>query len=347
MTDFSAYNQLLGVVCSVFEAYSAVLILPSGQQPDKHWIAAQFSLGNNVNLGAEISAGQSLAGWVLRDQQPLLVNNVEQAQNSLGYYLNDEDMNIKAFMAAPLPGGKGVLCVDSKRQYSFSDKDQKILHLFCEFLGGIQEQLTFAAVSRTVFSYYSALQQLYNLRKRFNRWSIFLQHFLRLLSETTGFSYCFFAVRDEKGENYILEGENAQVLLVKNKPMEFPMGSGLVGWTFRDGSPLFAGVSEAALSVPILKKGVGPQNIQAVACLPVSVNLITRGVVCLTHDKPLTISDDMKGFLTMAAEHLTLFLDNLYTKNKLQQATRALKAHEEVRSKATANYNLSRFKESD
>ena len=116
MTDFSAYNQLLGVVCSVFEAYSAVLILPSGQQQDKHWIAAQFSLGNHVNLGGEVSPGQSLAGWVLRDQHPLLVNNVEQGKNTLGYYLNDEDMNIKAFMAAPLPGGKGVLCVDSKRQ---------------------------------------------------------------------------------------------------------------------------------------------------------------------------------------------------------------------------------------
>ena len=154
-------------------------------------------------------------------------------------------------------------------------------------------------------------------------------------------------MRDENGENYVLEGENAQVLLVKNKPMDFPMGSGLVGWTFRDGSPLFAGASEAALSVPILKKGVGPQNIQAVACLPVSVNMITRGVICLTHDKPLTISDDMKGFLTMATEHLTLFLDNLYTKNKLQQANRTLKAHEEMRNKASANYNLSRFKESD
>ena len=346
MTDFSAYNQLLGVVCSVFDAYSAVLILPTGQQ-DKYLIAANFSLGDHVDSGAEISPGQSLAGWVLRDQQPLLVNNVEQGKHALGYYRDNEDMNIKAFMAAPLPGGKGVLCVDSKRQYSFSDKDQKILHLFCEFMSGIQEQLTFAAVSRTVFSYYAALQQLYKLRKRFNRWSIFLQHFLRLLSETTGFSYCFLAVRDENGENYILEGENAQVLLVKNKPMEFPMGSGLVGWTFRDGSPLFAGASEAALSVPILKKGAGPQNVQAVACLPVSVNLITRGVICLTHDKPLAITEDMKGFLTMAAEHLTLFLDNLYTKNKLQQATRLIKSQDDVRSRAAANYNLTRFKESD
>ena len=108
------------------------------------------------------------------------------------------------------------------------------------------------------------------------------------------------------------------------KENEFPMGSGLMGWIFRDGKPLFAGGSEAALGVPLFGKGTQIKGLQAVCCLPLNINRITRGVLCLAHDKPVAVSQEMKDFLMMASDHLALFLENLYLKSKLHQAKEQL-----------------------
>lgn len=318
MPDTPTYSSLLGLICSVFESYSVVLLLPN-PGTDKFFVAASFSLGDEIDRESEIIPGKGLAGWVIRDGQPLLVNNVDQTQANLGYYKGNNDSSIKAFMACPFSDGKGVICLDSKRQYSFSDKDQKILQLFANIVGEFQKTITDGAEYREVINYYARLSQIHALRAKFSRWNIFLQHFLQIVADATGFSYCFFVARNEVGDKYFLEGESQANLSIKNKNADFPMGSGLLGWVFRDGSPLFAAGGEAALGVPLFGKGTVIKGLQAVACLPLNINRITRGVLCLAHDKPVVITQEMKDFLTMASDHLALFLENLYLKSKLHE----------------------------
>ena len=324
MTDHPCYANLLGLICSVFESYSVVLLLPK-PGTDKYRVAAYFSLGDDIDKNSEIVSGKGLAGWVLRDQNPLLVNNVDQTQGNLGYYRGNNDSSIKAFMACPLGDGRGAICLDSKRQYSFSDKDQKILQLFASIINDIQRTMNDGAASIEIVNYYTKLNLIHALRDKFSRWNIFLQHFLQILSEATGFSFCFFVARSADGAKYYLEGESQPNLSMKNKNAEFPMGSGLLGWVFRDGSPLFAIAGEAALNVPLFGKGTAIKSLQAVACLPLNINNITRGVLCLAHDKPIIITQEMKDFLNMASDHLALFLENLYLKSKLHEARSRLR----------------------
>ena len=52
---------------------------------------------------------------------------------NLKLYLRDE--GIKSFMAVPV-GDAGVLCVDSKRNYVFTEKNQKILQDFARVTPG-------------------------------------------------------------------------------------------------------------------------------------------------------------------------------------------------------------------
>ena len=321
MKTFSCYGQLLALIGSVFEAYSAVLVLPSGRT-GVYRIAAHFSLGEKIDAESAIDPGKGLIGWVLRNEKPMLVNNVDQYQNHLGYYIDDDDAFIKAFMACPLGNGRGVLCLDSKRQYSFAEKDQKILHLFARLILDFDDRLSAGSASRELAAYYNALQIIYSLRKRFSRWSAFLQHFLQLLSETSGFPYCFFAARDESGQKYFLEGENVNVMMPKDRVLSFPMGAGLVGWMFRNGSPVFE--SDASRLTHLFGSDVATPVVHSIVCIPLVVHHITRGVLCLTHDSPVVITDELKNFLQMSAEHLALFLERLYFKNKLQVATSSL-----------------------
>lgn len=321
MTDNTNYNELLGLICSVFESYSVVLLLEDpGSRNLK--VASSFSMGDEIDNNATKTPGPYIV-----ERNPILVNNVDQAQTNLGYYKNNSESIIKSFMACPLPGGKGMLCLDSKRQYAFSTKDQKILQMFASVASDFQQNKTNNLIHNEVVSYYARLHQIHGLRAKFNRWNVFLQHYLQIIADATGFSYCFFVARNETGDKYFIEGENEPNLLLKNKETEFPMGSGLMGWIFREGNPLFAIGGEAALGVPLFNKATAIKDLQAVCCLPLNINKVTRGVLCLAHDQPVEVTQEMKDFLTMSSDHLALFLENLYLKNKLHQAKKELSKH--------------------
>jgi GGDEF domain-containing protein len=74
-----------------------------------------------------------LIGWVAKNNQPLTVDHFDRDTRILPYYGSDE--NIKSFLAIPLDSPRGVICVDSKRQYVFTNKDQKLLAGFATVAG--------------------------------------------------------------------------------------------------------------------------------------------------------------------------------------------------------------------
>ena len=194
----NAYDRILGILCSVLDAYSAVLFLRDvssdgvcDTESSCH-LKATFSLGDKVKPSAVVEPGKGLVGWILRNGEPLLVPNFDQRRHQLGYYREGEEDRIKAFMGCALPGGYGVLCVDSKRQYSFSEKDQKLLHLFAELLVEIMGQIGLAEEQRLSLRYYAALKTVYTLRRRHSRWAEFLHQFLQLMAAAGGFSYALF-----------------------------------------------------------------------------------------------------------------------------------------------------------
>lgn len=316
MSTTSCYQRILGVVSSVFDAYSAVLFLPE-RSGKVYSIAAQFSLGDKVDSSCSILPGQGLVGWILRNQQPMLVNNFDQRQCFLGYYTQNEESKIKAFMGYPLGKEQGVLCLDSKRQYSFSDKDQRILQLFGELIVEMQNSSNVTAEKVCTTNYYGALQLVYELRKKVTKWEPFLQQFLGVVSEAAGMSHAYFCVLDEKAGTYFIEGKTVS-FENSNADEEFALGSGLIGWVFNNGAPVITDSSSSGTPVaPLFGKGASTPQFHSVICLPMHVNKRTRGVLCFASENSKKISEDLKIFSQMSAGHLALFLENLYLRSQL------------------------------
>lgn len=307
-------NHLLSIVCSVFDAYSAVLFLPDGDT-QKHYLAASFSLGNNIPPTATITPGKGLVGWILHNREPMRVDNFDQSQSNLGYYKDDTDEQIKAFMGFPVPSG-GAICVDSKRQYSFSEKDSKILQLFAELIAARQAPEQDRQVGDSA-RYFAELGVIQDLRFRFRRWPEFLRNFLRIIARATRFDYCAFATLQEDGETYCLESESAPLLLANGQPLCLPLGAGITGWVFRNEQPVFA-ESNPSSSALFGKLGDIPE-FPAAICIPVMVNKSCRGVLCVAHTEPALIDDSMRSFVRQAIDHLSIFLENLYLKNRLSR----------------------------
>ncbi len=330
-------SRILAILCSVLDAYSAVLFLAAGKnkgEDKKYHMAAQFSLGDSVDVSSVIEPGKGLVGWIAKNHEPLLVPNFDQRKNHLGYYRGKEELRIKAFMGCALPDGSGVLCVDSKRQYSFSEKDQKLLYLFAELLA---ELSTSAGEERERFAvarHYAALKTVYFLRKEHSRWSDFLRRFLELMVAATDCGYAVFCAALEEGR-YCLEGENYPLVCRPRSPAPvFPVSGGAIGWVFRNGTPLFSSAPGGMPESSLFGKGVATPQFQTVMALPLVLQRKTRGVLCLAKETPLEIADGTRDFVQMAADHLSLFLENLYVKCRLRDVCAAAQREDALRRDA-------------
>ncbi len=316
MKAFSLEKHILGIICSVFDAYSAVLFLPAEDGACR--LSVSFSLGDTILPDCEIRPGKGLVGWILRNQQPVLVSNFEQHNRGLGYYSDDEDEErIKAFMGCPLLSG-GALCVDSKRQYSFSEKDQKILQLFAELLTkhrAVQGELSF---SGDISRYFAELGIILDLRFRYKRWADYLKNFLQTMIGATGFEYATFASVQTEGETFCVECESTPLLL-QDEPLVLPMTNGsILGWVFSNEQPVISEDIEGAPASVLFGNLRDMPDFQAMMCFPITVNKTTRGVLCLAQSQPRQIDGDLRSFVQQAVEHLSLFLENLYLRTRLR-----------------------------
>jgi len=313
--------KFLNVVGSVYDAYSAVLFLPA-VTGEGFCIAGKFSLGDGIDDATCIMPGQGLVGWILRNKQPLLINNFDQKRSHLGYYSPKDESQIKAFMGCPVQGG-GALCVDSRRQYSFSDKDQKILDLLARLACDIQgnEFLIGQAVEESRF--YRTLQHMMDLRTRSPRWTAYLAAFLELLAQATGFGHCFLAERDEKGANYFLEGVPAEFFAPHlQHPGMVPIKSGLVGYVFNSAQAVFSGDRGCCpAGKSLFGKDVPAPDLGSFVLLPVVFGRKTRGVLVLCSPDLVAVTPAMRTFLAQATASLALFLENLYLQARLASLT--------------------------
>lgn len=327
----SLEKQVLAIVCSVFDAYSSVLFLPC-PDGERHYLAASFSLGHNIPEDAVAMPGKGLVGWIIRNRKPLLVDNFER-HNNLGYYNPGTDSDIKAFMGFPVPTG-GVICVDSKRQYSFSEKDYKILQMFADLVAR-QQSLGQREAADEIPRYFAELGVIQDLRFRYRGWTAFLKNFLRAVGDATEFDYCAFASLQEESKTYLLESESAPLLLTGGQELRLPLGAGITGWVFRNEQPVFAEDGGLAPTSALFGQLPDMPDFPAAICMPVIINKSCRGVLCLANTSPRQIDESMRAFVRQAVDHLSLFLENLYLKNRV----RSLLPKAEVKREGGRVYN--------
>ena len=310
-------ERILGIICSVFDAYSAVIILPSKGKDEFH-IAAKFSLGDKIRPNASIKSGKGLVGWLIRNNRPLLINNVDRKRNKLGYYTTGDEPKVKAFMGCPIPKMSGALCLDSTRQFSFSEKDQKILQLFAELIRDLFSRFHQVEEGLSGVEYYQTLTFILSLKRRISKWAPFREQLLHLLSEASDFEYAFLCIADPEGERYYIEGATLPLMPDKDAEKGFPIGSGVLGWIFKNDKPVVSGEEDSGGS-PLFGRDVATPEFASTICLPLMYHRKTRAVLCLASEQAREVSDPLKDFVASVADHLCLFLENLYLRSRLEQ----------------------------
>ncbi len=121
MTLIDSFSEL---IFNVYEAFTVALFL---KDEERFRCLSSVTFAKSFDNNRNIPIEGTLPGWVLKHDEPLIIPNFDKDESTLGYYGAEE--GIKSFMAYPLEV-PGVIVVDSKKRYVFTDREKKLLGHF-------------------------------------------------------------------------------------------------------------------------------------------------------------------------------------------------------------------------
>ncbi len=237
--------DIIKLISNVTDAFTTALFL-SEPKSESLTLQAYYSLSKNVISKVRFGYGDGMVGWVAKNNKPLIANQFDRDTTTLQFYSVDED--IKSFIAVPLPQGKGVLSVDSKHKYVFTEKTQKLLLGFADLIARQVEFSGLEAKERL----YDRILDLHGQADRIGQQAKdFEDYLLNILTLCLSFTkaemgFVAFLSSAEPGAKYSVR---AMIGTTKSNLQKqvFSLEKGLVGWVFRKRRPL---VLEAIGPVP-------------------------------------------------------------------------------------------------
>ena len=232
--DIEAFIQL---VCNVMEAYTGAFFLYDAAL-DELRLFTHFSLGMNVNPAATVKPGHGMIGWVVKERKPLSVKEFSHDATTLKLYSIQED--IKSFLAVPVMEKDrllGVLTVDSKRQYVFTPKHQKLMTDFAQSLSrlmaGQREVMELRHEAACIETISGVVDEMASSER--------LSHIVRVLYANVGklveHSAFLFALKSsEEGVFNIIPEPASDEEEIRKIPLQ--LDQSMMGWVIRKNQPL-------------------------------------------------------------------------------------------------------------
>jgi GGDEF domain-containing protein len=292
--DFSDIIALLSNCLDAFtaalflwDAHQQVLTLKTSHSLSKHLVTdAQFSLENG-----------GLISWVAKNNQVIAVDHFDRDGKTIPYYRSEE--NIKSFVAVPLPVSKGVLCVDSKRQYVFTIKEQKLLQ-------------GFATVIENILGAERANRRHQQLRQLITMW-----HRTDALPADALDPIPYFGRLLEPGCGYLnaVFGKVTPGLLQSSQPAD----QGLVGWIYQNRKSLIVPKFRSRARLPYLfsaTDGIG--ELGSLIGMPLAWNPDeVAGVIAFFRRTESTWGKEELGAIISVVRRATLVLQNFTLRREL------------------------------
>jgi diguanylate cyclase (GGDEF)-like protein len=125
----SLIDNFSELIFNVYEAFTVALFL---KDEERFRCLSSVTFAKSFDRERSIPIDGTLPGWALKHSEPLILPNFDKDESALGYYGSEE--GIKSFMAYPL-GIPGVIVVDSKKRYVFTDRERKLLGHFVSMIG--------------------------------------------------------------------------------------------------------------------------------------------------------------------------------------------------------------------
>lgn len=189
-------DGLLQLIFNVYEAFTVALYV---KEDNRLNCISSVTFAKSFDKHKSLSLEGTLPGWVIKHNAPLIIPNYDRDEDALGYYKTNE--GIKSFMGYPMETG-GVIVVDSKKKYIFTEKEKKILGSFASM---IHEELEREKKSldrdETLEELYTE-KRILGLFSALNQSKVSIQDMLGEILHLSGGDFCFIGM-ERRGKLFI------------------------------------------------------------------------------------------------------------------------------------------------
>jgi GGDEF domain-containing protein len=217
------------LIFNIYEAFTVALFV---REAEKLRCLSSVTFAGSFDKSRIIPVEGTLPGWVLKHNEPLIIPNFDKDENALGYYGAEE--GIKSFMGYPMEGD-GVIVVDSKKKYVFTDKEKKILGSFVSLIREeLEREKRFQEMEEKIEELHEE-KRIIALFSQLTRSTTSTQEILEECARLSGADVCFTAV-EKNGKLFVHEILGKQNAEYVNK--EYPLGSSITSMVIQGGREL-------------------------------------------------------------------------------------------------------------
>jgi GGDEF domain-containing protein len=306
----STLDGFSNLIFNVYEAFTVALFLKKNESLE---CLSSVTFANSFDKNKDILIEGTLPGWVIKHNEPLIIPNFDKDEDILGYYGAAE--GIKSFMGYPLEG-KGVIVVDSKKKWVFTDKEKKILGAFASMLHKeIEKEKRTLELEETIEELYTE-RRILNLFNELNFSRISLKEFFSECLSFSGADFCFICI--EKGGKMFVHdffGINGDVYVKK----ECSIGASIVSMVMEGGRELLLPYNSGLLKEkPLFFYGEALKAKQFFG-FPLITDDMTIGVAGYVSISDKNLSERSIGVLRNISTFLSLYCSSMWMKENLER----------------------------
>ena len=313
-------QSLVDLVSNTTDAYTTVLFLAPAPGEELA-IAAYQSLSQNIDTQVHIGPGEGLIGWVYKSDKPVIVDKFDRDTRRLLFYKEDE--SIKSFMAVPLPGLPGVLAVDSKQRYVFTEKNQKILNQYGQAIELVirrGEQADRVTNLEKAMDFVEDFEQTLGVSRNPSQ---YMPPTMALLRQYTAASACFCAAILHNDPNrYFVMSHDSETSIQLSQDL-FPVNSGLAGWVIHNRKKLIPDRPMASSEKTFVFYPDEPlKRFMGFAGFPLLFGEKVRGALILAHETPFKFDATILKTLELCSKRLAASLEMEFLFQRITELSR-------------------------
>ncbi|MFH0926179.1 MAG: diguanylate cyclase [bacterium] len=306
--------NLLKLVSNTTDAHTSVIFVANSHDKILK-LKGIYSLSNNINENITIPFGEGLIGWVANHKEAINASEFKRDATTLQFYTENED--VKSFLAVPILKQdelKGVLCIDSKQRYVFTNKDQKILI-------GFADQFANLLSDQEVRSKVLGLDDIYNLFKpllTLTRLEDIFNNTIEISQKVLNFDTCSLSLLNSTGnalEIKVARGYHREFI----GKIQQSFSHGLAGWVVRNKSfLLIPDLKRDPTKTFIFDQDEPKLNMKSFLGVPLMMEDNVIGVLNYTSDSAYGFDQTQANIIHLLANQISPLILNLKLKQKIQ-----------------------------
>lgn len=256
--------EFIELISNTMESYTTCIFLNDDSDGEGLILYYYHSLSRNIKKDCKVQNGEGIIGWVFREQKSVLASYFDKRDaTTLKFYEKDED--IKSLVAIPLPENYGVLCVDSKKSYVFTEEKEKILRHMSQVLVSMINAEKEINEKNVLENLLTLSLNTNEIMVHVNEKNEFAKEFLEILVERLNLELVAF-VFEEKIVFFTYNLNNKNIY--KELSYDYFDQYGLMGWVLKNKKELFLEKLNRSEKSFIVNKDEPFENVTNFLCLP-------------------------------------------------------------------------------